>query len=242
VSEVRCGSCDALNRVPLYSVTRLPKCGMCHAALPESRGTKGLRFFYRNRAWAPIAVVLAFIAGYTAFHFLTSDHKPLVASTQLPPSVMNSIALETPVSACLVRVVNGQVIGENRGNIRQGHILTIDNGSTGNAIIKVRDTVTGHVVVSFFVEERATASFRYLNDGNYRIQYVLGGELAENCKTFNRPLAAKEFPGEQTLVTSRTTTRNAIEIDRQELTFTLYSVPSGNIMPRSIDLKDFDAE
>lgn len=212
------------------------------------------------------------MAGYVMFHLLVSNHKPIFASDQLPartseltvvlppagnpvqapiparpvaqaiPFPANPVAHETPAPVCRTKMANGQIIGANHGNIRRGHILTIENGSAGNAIAKVRDAVTGHVVVSFFVAEGETASFKYLNDGNYRIQYILGNELAENCKTFIRPLAAKEFPGDQALVTTRTTTQDMIEIDRQELTFTLYSVPSGNIIPRSIDLNDFDAE
>jgi hypothetical protein len=236
--EVRCGSCGALNRVAQHSIALLPKCGKCHATLAESRVTRGLRFLYRNRSWGPIAAILLCLGGYKAYSLLDSYLK--LPAPEIKPSGQNvqPAAIEAPVPSCSMRPTNGQVIEGYRGTSRPGHVLTIDNGSTGNAIVKVRNAATGRVVVSFFVDANARASFNYLNDGSYRIQYVLGEDLADNCKAFIRPLAVKEFPGNEVLVTTRTQT----EVIRQELTFTLYAVPSGTIVPRSIDLKEFDAE
>jgi hypothetical protein len=233
--EVRCGSCGALNRVAQYSVALLPKCGKCHATLTEPRITRSLRFLYRNRSWWPVAATLLFIGGYEAY--LPLDRYFKLPAPEIKPSAQNTV-IAAPVPVCSARPTNGQIIDGYRGASGPGHVLTIENGSAGNAIVKVRNAITGRVVVSFFVDADARASFNYLNDGSYRIQYALGGDLAANCKAFVRPLAVEEFPGDQVFATTRTET----QIIRHELTFTLYAVPSGTVVPRSIDLQTFNAE
>src|SRR5258708_5791236 len=51
--EVRCG-CGALNRLPHYSIGRIPSCGKCHSRLPESGLIKIFRRLYVSRV--PLAV------------------------------------------------------------------------------------------------------------------------------------------------------------------------------------------
>jgi hypothetical protein len=59
VREVRCLTCGRLNRVPRYSITRIPRCGNpgCGVALPELPITKALRYLYRVRNYAGAAVI-----------------------------------------------------------------------------------------------------------------------------------------------------------------------------------------
>jgi hypothetical protein len=62
--EVRCEACDTLNRVPGYSIKRIPQCGQCHAVLPETRSKTWLRGVYVIRfpiAVTAFAVLLAWI-------------------------------------------------------------------------------------------------------------------------------------------------------------------------------------
>jgi len=252
--EIRCGSCGVLNRVVRYSIARLPKCGNCGTTLPEPRATKFFRFFYRNRSWgryAPLLIVLAALGGYRLF---VTYIKPSSSEVKPPSAVEKPAGIEfklpeilakpaaPKIQVCSRRPNNGQIIYSARRLRDFGHLLTIDNGSEGSAIVKVRDTASGRVVVSFFVDVNATASFAYLSDGNYRIQYVLGGDLAENCKAFIQPLAVEEFPGVESFLTTYTSTDTSTHVGTQSVTFTLYSVPSGTVRPRPIDLKEFDAE
>jgi hypothetical protein len=204
--EVRCGSCGALNRIGRYSVALLPKCGKCRATLPESGARRSARFLYRNRGWGPLAGVMLCLAGVSAWRQLSTEIKPVGSETRPPKSDVAQIGPEAhiqsndrrsmvtqgPIPICRTPPVNGQIIGDYRGVLRRGHTLIIDNGSIGNAIIKVRDGETGRLVVSFYVAVNSTASVGNLADGRYRTQYALGGDLAINCKTFVRRVATKE--------------------------------------------------
>jgi uncharacterized paraquat-inducible protein A len=53
--EIRCEACGTLNRLPDYSVLRIPECGKCHFKLQEARSTAIPRAIYRFRI--QIAVV-----------------------------------------------------------------------------------------------------------------------------------------------------------------------------------------
>ena len=47
--EIRCEACGTLNRLPDYSIRRIPECGKCHVKLPEARSTAMLRTIHRFR-------------------------------------------------------------------------------------------------------------------------------------------------------------------------------------------------
>lgn len=65
IREIRCEACRTLNRLPDYSVRRIPECGRCHARLPETRSATTRRMIYRFRvqiAAAPMAAILVWVA------------------------------------------------------------------------------------------------------------------------------------------------------------------------------------
>jgi hypothetical protein len=66
------------------------------------------------------------------------------------------------------------------------HHLEIDNGTSGNAIINVRDAATGRLALEIYVESGKTASFNQLPDGAYRIQWAIGGDLDRFPMVVNR--------------------------------------------------------
>jgi len=59
--EVRCKACGALNRVREHSFRQMPKCGSCHAPLPEGAATRFLRWIHarRNYLWPAYLGILA---------------------------------------------------------------------------------------------------------------------------------------------------------------------------------------
>jgi len=80
--EVRCinESCGVVNRIPFYSITKIPKCGKCHNELPQSTIRRVLRKLYANRNW----VITAGMAGFLIW---ISRHEIIVEITDLmnPP-------------------------------------------------------------------------------------------------------------------------------------------------------------
>jgi hypothetical protein len=119
----------------------------------------------------------------------------------------------------------------------EGHQLRIDNGTDGDAIVKIRNAGTGRLVTSFFVRHQTLAGVSGLPDGSYIFQYAFGQALAADCKSFTEVTAAGEFPREEPLVAEPV--EGGVRV--QTLTYTLHAVPDGNTRPIPIDANAFNA-
>jgi hypothetical protein len=128
---------------------------------------------------------------------------------------------------------------EGRKLSGQGHELRIDNGTNGDAIIKIRDAGTGRLLTSFFVRQHTVAGVSGLPDGSYAFQYAFGRALAAGCKSFTAITAADEFPREGPLLTELV--EGGVRIRTAKLTYTLHSVDGGNVQPIAIDANAFNA-
>jgi curved DNA-binding protein CbpA len=168
----------------------------------------------------------------------------MVAKTDFPQS---PTSVPTPtqirpaptgaIPTCAVQPSNGKVLSKNIPPIENGHSIEVKNGSTGNAIIKIRDAYSGVLRLSFFVAKGSAASFSGLPDGVYRIQYAFGRDFAVDCRSFAQITSAAQFPAVESLTTEITGT----QIITKGLTYTLYTVPGGNTRPQSIDAESFNA-
>lgn len=145
-------------------------------------------------------------------------------------------AVITPVNLCRKRPKNGQVLQKNTRLVENGHRLTIINGSSGDAIAKLRVGQDKTLAASFYVKQNATASFDHIPDGAYTVQFAYGQAMTKDCISFVEKIAS-EFEGVKILQTDVTST----QIITQELSFTLYTVAGGNAHPFGISPSDFDA-
>ncbi|WP_138995582.1 hypothetical protein [Sphingomonas sp. PAMC 26621] len=180
---------------------------------------------------------------------ITSSSAPLYSALPtevVPPSLGTtkdtSVAMvPKPAQLCKRMPQNGKIlIGASRLR-RKGHTLTIDNGSGGGAIVNVRNALSGKLFASMFIGKNDQAVMLGIPDGRFRIQYALGGDLAKSCKSFVELSAAGEFPDQEQLQTI--TESNYLEtiIKRMHISYTLYTVPAGNVQPLSINENEFDA-
>jgi len=158
--------------------------------------------------------------------------------TTAPSSQTTPATNAAPVPTCAFPPSNGEILVKHGKWSNEGHSIEITNGSGGNAIIKVRDAYSASVVVSFFVAKGATASIVNVPDGTYRIQYAFGGDLRSDCRSFVRVTSAAQFPDIESLRTRYTST----EIIWSQLSYTLFSVPDGNVRPQALDVATFNAE
>jgi DnaJ-domain-containing protein 1 len=133
---------------------------------------------------------------------------------------------------------NGQILVGHLPRDGEGHTLEIDNGSGGNAIIKVRDAFSGQVVVSFFIANSGSAGIGGLPDGNYHIQYAFGNKLRQDCRSFITVIEAGQFPDVERLKTEYISS----QVIRSRLSYTLYTVRSGNVKPQGISAAAFNSD
>jgi DnaJ domain len=143
---------------------------------------------------------------------------------------------ETPVNQCSKLPRNGHIFVRGKTAARNGHRLTVRNGSSGDAIVKLRKASNRKLVTSFFVSNNQSASINDIPDGEYRVQFAFGEAMTFNCHSFINP-SSNEFEGTQKFTTDVTDT----QIITRELMFTLYNVPNGNVRHSRIDAVDFEA-
>ena len=156
-------------------------------------------------------------------------------------SGVNDAAPEPPVPTCATMPSNGELLADNRVAEGEGHVLHIDNGTAGDAIIKLRDSRSNQTVVSFFVGRGQGANLANIPDGSYTIQYAVGDALAEDCQSFPKGRAsADQFPGPNAFTTRYEEDALGTSVISQRLTYTLYAVPGGNTRPKNIRMDEFD--
>ncbi|KRA03930.1 hypothetical protein ASD74_22050 [Rhizobium sp. Root564] len=184
----------------------------------------------------PGALALAIFADTQGSSVRTSyAGSGLYSSTQYRPSTQTGIS-KPRVPTCTSAPYSGQLLGANQLSATEGHSLEIRNGSSGDAIIKVRAEPYGTVVAAFFVGSNQTGQITGIPDGRYTVQYAFGDALDISCRRFVQVAGAGQFPGVETLQTEQTTT----QIITQVLSYTLYAVPNGNVSPQNISAQDFE--
>jgi hypothetical protein len=150
-----------------------------------------------------------------------------------------------PVPTCATLPGNGKVLAGRARLKGKGHVLEIQNGSGGDAIIKLRDANGGNkLVASFFAASNQTATMSGIPDGTYVIQYAFGTMLDADCRTFSAITSAGKFPDVETLRTEKSEDPfdGSVTVRRMKFGYTLYAVPSGNVRPETLDPSAFNAD
>jgi hypothetical protein len=166
-------------------------------------------------------------------------------SAYVPAETASQVVAQTQptnVPVCKKQIENGERLDGKMSLQKSGHVLEIDNGSGGDAIVKVRNYPSQKLAVSFFIASNQEASLKGLRDGQYTIQYAFGNTLAEDCRSFTDLSSAGAFPGVEELQTTEEIVSDGVMVSHQRLSYTLYSVPSGNVHPQTIDASMFNAD
>jgi hypothetical protein len=175
------------------------------------------------------------------------DRLDAVFGPEVPVSTPTQASSDSPTPAsepsCDSPPSNGQVLVDHRASGDSGHKLEIDNSSSGDAIIKVRQG-SGETLASFFVATGQSATLTRIPDGSYTIQYASGRRLAKSCRTFvnDGTASASEFPGPEDLSTRYEEDFHGTTVIHQKLIYTLYPVPDGNVRPSSINMDEFNRQ
>jgi hypothetical protein len=199
----------------------------------------------------PVALLALIIVPSTSGSNVSEAPSIAAANDSLPatsePTATGSSAVPAapPIRAaeqtCASPPSNGQILVDHRGRSADGHHLKIENGTAGDAIIKMR-AEGGRTLASFFVARGQTATLTRIPDGSYTVQYASGDKLAKNCRTFVKDgsESANAFPGPDPLETRYEESLDGTSVVHSELTYTLYPVLGGTVQPNSINMDDFD--
>ena len=177
--EVRCTACDTLNRIRDYSVTHVPKCGKCGAALAEPARTRSIRVLHRSRVWT--ASILASGALLTYVWFV-SHHRIF---TQADSSA-NSVA----VTACVVQNAPRQGVYES-SDVRP-RVAPFKIRAAGlDYFVKLESTQDFFISTSFFIYGGAPFETG-VPLGTYVLKYAAGKTWCGRKDLFGKDTFAKK--------------------------------------------------
>lgn len=213
--EVRCinPDCGALNRVPRYSIRRIPECGKCHTRLPEHDAIKTLRKLYRFRG--------LLIFGACAGVLLLVYHDPISALLNPPP-------------ACTAHESPRQGVYRWYAATDDVATFTIKTASGSDYFVKLEDALTKEPVMSFFVYGGSTLASN-VPLGTFVLKYASGQSWCNETYLFGADTATNQaddtFTFElQPTGDGYTLSHWIVELIRQ---------PGGNLRTRAIPRSQF---
>lgn len=116
-----------------------------------------------------------------------------------------------------------------------GHRIRIKNGTSSDAIVKLRRLGSDATYLSFLVAKGGEAEQFCLHDGEYYVLFAFGHQMDRACKNFSTISAANKFQHTVHFYTQHEVDRTISNI----MTFTLYPVADGNAPTSRIDTSEF---
>ncbi len=128
----------------------------------------------------------------------------------------------------------GTRIEEDSGT--RGHgTLTVENGTTEDAVVSLSETTSGQTVRWFFVKAHSSAHLSHIPQGSYSLTYTTGLNWVESDDAFSWQPTYHAF--ERTL--DYTEQRDSERVQYHALSVTLHSVLFGNVRTRTITREEF---
>jgi hypothetical protein len=153
--EVQCRACGATNRVPGYSVRRIPECGKCHVRLPEPAATAAVRRLYVRRIPLAVIAVIAVSAAVGGYWYGVLGSRAMPAACAARPKPNDGLVrFYSDTGARLAR-------------------LTISAGSGADFFVKLVDAATGRDIGAYFVSGGSSVT-AFAQAGSFIVKQASG--------------------------------------------------------------------
>lgn len=178
--EVRCTACNTLNRIRDYSITHVPKCGQCGAALAEPANTKVIRVLYRSRVWTASILASGILLTYIWF---VSSHRIVTRP--------DSSAASEPVTTCVVQSAPPQGVYESSDFRPRVAPFKISTAAGLDYLVKLESTQDFFISTSFFIYGGAPFETE-VPLGTYVLKYAAGKTWCGRKNLFGKDTFAKK--------------------------------------------------
>ncbi len=128
---------------------------------------------------------------------------------------------------------------EIRRRLRTGGLgeLTVENGTSGDAVVNLVYAPTTKVIRSFYVRSGSSFTERGIRPGSYDVYFSAGTDWNPNLRRFNRDVSYVRF-GKELQFTETPNQNNEIEYEKHEIT--LQPVIGGDVPSTPVDEATFD--
>lgn len=115
--------------------------------------------------------------------------------------------------------------------------LTVQNGTSLDGVIKLRDESTGRAIVAVYVQRRHTFTVTDVPGIRCILQYTLGLDWDQRRHRFRESASYQRFDD----ILDFQTVRDDLRVTYHNYTVTLHQVPYGNATTSELSAQDFDA-
>ena len=222
-----CGEKTPVSEEMLMGLFRAEPAEKAPQAISQKSNGGAYRQFIHE--WRGVVILVAVFGWIPLTIWLDKPKESPVVALQKPEPP------KAQIPRCPFTLEPGQILKRPISSAPNGlHQFTIRNGSTDDAIIVLRDVISGRAFVSFFVPMNGTASYNNVPDGSYKVQWIMGSSIAPDCHSFLKSDSAGEFDNVDYLKTVRT----SAGLEYAKIEYTLYKVPNGNARSHSVDPRD----
>jgi hypothetical protein len=213
--EVRCGACGTLNRVPSYSIRRIPQCGKCHTILPETSLIRVARKLVAIPRVVLIGVPAVLLIGW----IVATQPAPVASRSTATPQAATCMPGPTATIQGIYRVYDTR----DQPRLTQ---WTINAGAGADYFIKLVDASIGLPKVSYLVRGGSTVTTD-VPVGVFTVKHASGAFWCGENDLFGPNTALQKG------------TRVAVFDDDHTYTLFLTPRPNGNFPTTFIPRSDF---
>jgi hypothetical protein len=163
------------------------------------------------------------------------NHEPAPTPTHEPIADVDTRAQPAdPRPKTYNSLPTGTRLQEDVGTNGHGE-LTVKNGTTEDAVVRLSDAGTYGTMRWFFVRAQTSAQVAQIPEGTYRLAFTTGLNWVEPEETFSWHPSYSKF--ERLLTYSEEQDTEGIRY--HSISVTLHTVPLGNVKTRSISREEF---
>jgi len=134
-------------------------------------------------------------------------------------------------------LANGAVLSQPSG-AGEG-TLTIDNGTSQDAVVKLVDETAQRLIVAFYIRAGSKASIKTIPDGLFRVIYGSGTDWDSAARTFTRDKSFAVFDRELNFDTTQKMIGEDVYEQHSGFDVTLHAVINGNAATSNVSESEF---
>jgi hypothetical protein len=228
IREIRCEACGTRNRVPDYTVHRIPECGRCHSKLPEARATAIRRTLYRFRTLILVVLAAGGLALAGANAMISGRGRQIAETRQADVPQLAS------APACAQYSLPTSALNDAYDASERPALLTIRTVTGLSYVVKLENLVVDLPPLLFFLEGGQSLDAA-VPLGEFRLKYGAARHRCGDADPFGDDTSFSQ--ADDTLTFARTVTGG--DMGATHLTIELPLQGNGRAIAKSISRNEF---
>lgn len=173
-----------------------------------------------------------------------SNYKPTEIDKEKTTSKANDISLNNQETKDFsnipeIYIPNGKVFLKNRKYFNGLGELTIKNGTTNDAVVKLVSDIINKSILTIYIRRNSNFTIRKIKNGNYKLYFVVGRYYDEGSKIFLQDCSFAVFEEDFPFTTDEYRYEDQIKTRYSIFEITLHPVIGGTVRTDEITKNQF---